>query len=930
MLVLQFGSIRQSLTFFSSILLGVVILASCTFGGSFESYMASGKAALAKKDYNAAVIQFKNAAQKNPTDAEVRYLLATAYIETGNFPAAEKELRQAKQFKFDAARTSGALGKALLLQAKYHEVLDEIQPDPSYPPLPLAEILTTRGLAYLSITQLVEARDSLGQAKKLAPEMASVELGLVQVLAAENKLSEAEAMNNQLLAKYPAYALAWGVQGDLLAAQRRLDQAVAAYKKAIELEPQYFMAHIKLASLFADTNQLPKAQSQIEEIKKIAPSHPLTQQLQARIHYLQSNYPAAEEAIQSALKADPNYPPSLLLAGAIAHARGSNEQAEKYVSGVVSQFPNHLYARKLLATIQLKLGRTQNALATLQPILNQSSPDIGSLLLAGEAYRTKGEFVRAAEYLERAAALDPNNASVHTGLGMNRLAAGDTERAAAEFTSASQLKPGEQKADFLLVQTHLMGKQYDKALEAILSLEKKQPNNPEIQFLRGLAYAGKGDLPNARVNFERALSLQPTFYFAARALAQLDLKDGNAPAARKRFETILEADKNNLPALVALANLAANQGQEKDYVAWLERAAKSHPTALSPRAYLAHFYMRKREPAKALSVAREARSADPKNPLALHLLATMQFAVGDKENAITSYTELIRMTPEWPLVYYDLAAVQLANNNAPAAKASLNKALEIDPTYLNAKVALVRLELQAGKPTEALQIAQQIQKQTPKSPLGFILEGDARMALSKFSEAATAYEKALGIAKDGILAVKIHRARSLAGDSSKADAELLKWIADHPRDAAARGHLAQTYMASGKNKAAIEQYEFLLQKNPDNGALLNNLALLYQNEKDPRALATAERASKLNPQNSAILDTLGWILVEQGQLGRGLEVLQIAAAGAPGEPSINYHYAVALAKSGDKQKARKQLETLLNAGKNFPQEEQAKALLRQL
>jgi predicted Zn-dependent protease len=105
---------------------------------------------------------------------------------------------------------------------------------------------------------------------------------------------------------------------------------------------------------------------------------------------------------------------------------------------------------------------------------------------------------------------------------------------------------------------------------------------------------------------------------------------------------------------------------------------------------------------------------------------------------------------------------------------------------------------------------------------------------------------------------------------------------------------------------------------------------LYYQEKDPRALEVAEQVYKQQPNAAAIADTFGWILLEQGKTARGVEILQKAAELAPENPEISYHYAVALAKSGDKQKARQRLEALLAAGKNFPQQDQAKALLNQL
>ena len=930
MLVLQFGSIRQSLTSLSSILLGLIILASCTFGGSFESYMTSGKAALAKKDYNAAVIQFKNAAQKNPTDAEARYLLATAYIEAGNFPAAEKELRQAKQFKFDAGKISATLGKALLHQTKFRELLDEIQPEPGYAASELAEIFVSRGLAYLAIAQYAEARASFQQAQKLAPQLASADLGMVQVLAGERKFAEALALNKQVLAKHPSYELAWGVQADLLAGQPQLEQAVAAYRKAIELEPRYFMAHAKLASLLLDMQQLDKAQVEVEELKKISPAHYLTHHLQARIHFLKRNYAAAEESIQEALKSDANHPPSLLLAGVIAQARGSNEQAEKHLSAVLANYPNHTYARKLLAAVQLKLGRAQTAVATLNPLVDQAAPDSGALLLAGEAYRLQGDNAKAVEYLEKAATIDPKNALIQTQLGLSYMAAGDNQAAVAKLGEASSLDPEQHKADTMLVMSHLNRKEYDKALAAVEALEKKLKNNPLTHSLRGTAYFGKNDFANARASFEQALAINPAFFPAAASLAQLDLRDKKPDIAQKRFERVLEKDKNSLSAMMALAKLASAKKAEKEYVAWLQKAMKAHPTAMAPRSALAGYYLSKDQPQPALALANETVNANPDNPEALNMLGATQMAAGDKANAIATFTKLTRLADQSAQAHQLLAMALIADKKFGEARASLQKALQLQPDNIQSQNTLITLELTQNKPDAALKVARQMQARQPASPVGFEREGDVQVAQKQFPAALKAYKLALDKGSSTPGFIKLHRAHVIANQTAVADQLLSDWLKQHAGDKAALAYAADYYVFRGQNKAAIAIYENVLRDAPDNAVILNNLASLYQREKDNRALPTAEQALKLAPENPGVQDTVGWILVEQGQAKRGLALLRGAATKAPTVPSFQYHYAAALAKTGDKLEARAVLEKLLAQPANFPEADAAKALLKGL
>src|SRR4029079_37046 len=156
--------------------------------------------------------------------------------------------------------------------------------------------------------------------------------------------------------------------------------------------------------------------------------------------------------------------------------------------------------------------------------------------------------------------LDPKNAGARTGLAVSRLASGETDRALADLEAAADLDTEKYQADILLITSHLQRAQYDQALKATQSLEKKQPNNPLTYNLKAAIYLGKKDTASARKNLERALELQPTYFPAAMNLAQLDLAERNPQSARRRLEAILEKDKDSAQALLPLADLGPRTG----------------------------------------------------------------------------------------------------------------------------------------------------------------------------------------------------------------------------------------------------------------------------------------------------------------------------------------------------------------------------------
>jgi Tfp pilus assembly protein PilF len=76
---------------------------------------------------------------------------------------------------------------------------------------------------------------------------------------------------------------------------------------------------------------------------------------------------------------------------------------------------------------------------------------------------------------------------------------------------------------------------------------------------------------------------------------------------------------------------------------------------------------------------------------------------------------------------------------------------------------------------------------------------------------------------------------------------------------------------------------------------------------DDRALETARAAFELMPENTAVMDSYGWILLQDGQVEKSRELLANAAAKTT-NASTHYHYAMALVASGKPDQAKEILE----------------------
>ena len=132
------------------------------------------------------------------------------------------------------------------------------------------------------------------------------------------------------------------------------------------------------------------------------------------------------------------------------------------------------------------------------------------------------------------------------------------------------------------------------------------------------------------------------------------------------------------------------------------------------------------------------------------------------------------------------------------------------------------------------------------------------------------------------------------------------------------------------NLQAVAQYQSALSIQPNNALILNNLAWAAGQAKSPKAIEYAEKANRLAPGQPAIMDTLGVLLVERGESGRGLELLQKAVELAPQASAIRLNYARALLKTGKKGDAKQELDALAKLGDKFPEHAEVDELLKKL
>ncbi|MGB5896244.1 MAG: tetratricopeptide repeat protein, partial [Ignavibacteriaceae bacterium] len=83
-------------------------------------------------------------------------------------------------------------------------------------------------------------------------------------------------------------------------------------------------------------------------------------------------------------------------------------------------------------------------------------------------------------------------------------------------------------------------------------------------------------------------------------------------------------------------------------------------------------------------------------------------------------------------------------------------------------------------------------------------------------------------------------------------------------------------------------------------------------------------------EEPAVLDTLGWIYYQMGDVNPALDLIEKALAGDPENPALNYHMGMVLYKTGRTDEAREKLGRALEGGESFPWREEAEKVMKKL
>jgi cellulose synthase operon protein C len=396
------------------------------------------------------------------------------------------------------------------------------------------------------------------------------------------------------------------------------------------------------------------------------------------------------------------------------------------------------------------------------------------------------------------------------------------------------------------------------------------------------------------------------------------LENGEAAAAARDLHT-LQSRGLASPSLSYLeARVAAALGNPERQVAALHETLRLNPRTLPARLDLAEALLRTGKHAEAAALLDDASPAERKAAEFAYQRNAAWMANGQWAEARAGVDAALAQARLPGFLRQD-ALLRGRGNDLPSARRSLQEALSLapgDPATLELLGELLRRQ---GEAPAVLALYTKAAAQEPGSAALQILLGQERARQGDASGARMAFEAAAsGAPRDAGLAIALLDIDASAFDAART--RLLSLVRE--RDTVrARELLAQIECRPGAPapEAAVPHYLAALKLQPDNAAVLNNMAILMGRlgKFDDGAL-WAERALKAAPASPAVLDTAGWIEYHRGRIAAALPYLR-KSLDLFDRPTARYHLAAALAKAGDRQAARREFETAFRQDPQHPE-----------
>ena len=480
---------------------------------------------------------------------------------------------------------------------------------------------------------------------------------------------------------------------------------------------------------------------------------------------------------------------------------------------------------------------------------------------------------------------------------------------------------------------------YDITLVNYLKAAKQSRDQVVIERAMRIAQSLNGD--NAQKQLaELWLDIDPDNLQAHRISAIQAVKGNDLQTAIHHMERIMDqggdADFDSLAAMAA--NLPPEQQQE--LLALYNEMSDRHPDTPELEYSIALLLKVTGQPQQALDRLEPLLQENANFQPAIILKGDLLYQTGQKSSALDYLLTNTRRFPGNRQMGTLYGRMLINEGELQAAQDEFNRLVKRYPDTLGLRLSHALVALENGQTDLARQELTQLAEQGHHT-------SEANYYLGRIEDQASNTEQAIGyyqsveqgnyyfpalarasslLAENGQLEDAIDRIRRLREanprqaenfwllevnllldqeQQQQALSTATEALEEHPDNIEIRYARAMLYDGIGQPADAEADLKQIIEQEPENAVALNALGYILTTRTDRlrEARGYIEKALRLDPNNPAILDSMGWVLFLEGQLEPALEYLSRAWAAFP-DPEVAAHYGEALWMNGAEEQAR--------------------------
>ncbi len=914
------------------LLLSASLLTACDDAGEVavgdtveqaETYLAEG-------DLDAAVIELKNALQRDAENPRARFLLGQIYLQRGNGLGAKKEFSRAASAGYSSDELQLQLARANLMIGEPKAVLAIVPEDLELDTRQARDLYIVRGEALMAERRIDEAVETFERVLK-KEDLPRAHGDLARIAIHKGDSDEAKAQIAAALELEPNERQWIALKGELLLRERRYEEAKAVFEQFADTDKGFAEGQVGYVRALVGAGELDAAKAWVEELKRWAPADIRVSLLSALVDLEQGDFAAAKVAAARVLAHDDQNERARYVAGVAAYQTGEYEAANKHLTQyLLTGNPRDQRAIYYLGATKLRLGEPQDAYDVLrrEPALESSAA--GAALLAQAAVQS-GDLETGLSLLERLAESRPEDARTQARLGLIRTAAGETDAGVEALENAVDQDPTLDAIAQRLVLEQIRAGKLDEALTGARQLTERYPDRAVGYILQGMVYLRRTGLGAADPYFRKAWEVEPGNPSAGLNLAQIEANAGNLEGAASILRRVIDTNPDSLQSLLFLADIEGKLGNPDRREKLLRDAVTADEALPQTRVLLARHLMQSNRPSEAIAVLQPVLKGSGQSPALLETAGIAYLMQGQPSRALVFLRQLKERQPDSVTPYFLSAQAHVALDQLEAARVALEHALEVDSDHFDSRKLLASVLQRSNRYPESLEQLKVAEEMRPTDAAIADLQARAQFVLNDPTGAIAAAERAQDLAPNTERAIALARFFWSAERRTEALATLEQWVENNQAATAAHLVLASFLFQMGDRQEALEHYEVVAEAAPNSASVQNDYAwALWKSGKPEDALSRAERAHELAPENPRVKDTLGVILLGSGDEERGLELVRAAATALPDSPSVQFHLASAYAQTGQRAEAMQLLTKLLEAGGNFDERQDAESLLESL